>query len=106
MNSIEDKLKKMIVKASRINISENDINEKINLVDDLQLDSIDVMKLIIDIENQFSILFNEEDLLLDNLSSYGNLLNYIMKLTLKDIVLYLNSFTADILGMHWKMMSF
>ena len=84
MNIIEDKLKKMIVKASRINISENDINEKINLVDDLQLDSIDVMKLIIDIENQFSILFNEEDLLLDNLSSYGNLLNYIMKLTNKE----------------------
>ena len=76
INIIENRLRKLIVSNGE-DININDINESTDLVRDFNYDSLNIIQLIVDIENMFSIEINDEDLLLERLSHYKNLLEIL-----------------------------
>jgi len=73
----DEKLKKLVVKCSRIKISANDINENSNLMSDFGYDSISLIQLTVDIEKEFSMVSDDEVWILDLSSNYSNLKKYV-----------------------------
>ena len=59
-----------------LNLSENDnavITEQTNLIDDLSFDSVLMVSMIVEIESEFGITLDDDDLELDILSSVEQL---------------------------------
>ena len=76
MVDLETKLKELIVSCSE-NIDTKLIDKDTDLVRDLGFDSINIVKLVVEIECAFEIEIDEADLLVDKLSNYMNLLHVI-----------------------------
>ncbi len=60
--------------------SQEEISEDARLVEDLGIDSVLILQLIANIEMQFNITFDDEDLLVDKFSSISSLADYITEL--------------------------
>ena len=74
-NSINEKLKSLVKKAANIDSSINiSINENLN---NLGIDSLSFISLIVDIEYEFNIVFDDDMLLLEKFRSINDLANYI-----------------------------
>ena len=54
------------------------ISLETRLVENLGFDSISIMQLIVEIENQFGIIFEYNDLNFDTINKYCNLIMYIL----------------------------
>lgn len=72
---IQEKLNAIIYNVSGNNIS---IEDDINLVDDLSFDSLMIMELIMEIEDEFKITFDDSMFSISRLSSYSKILEYIL----------------------------
>lgn len=59
---IVEKLNKILIENGRIKISEEDIFEDSNLINDFGYDSLLIIKLIVEIEEEFNINFEDEEL--------------------------------------------
>lgn len=59
-------------------IGEEDIAKDSNLVDELGFSSIDIIRLVVQIENEFNIEIEDENLNFDSLSTYSNLYNIVL----------------------------
>lgn len=75
-------LYEMIANLAKIDVDQ--IREQTNLIDDLGFDSITIVLLIVEIETKFRIVFEDENLELDVLSSVNKLLNIINQKTSKE----------------------
>ena len=73
---VDRELKKIIATYVAVN-DISDINENTNLIEDLDMDSVGLISLIVEIEKNFSIHFEENELLVENITNYKNLLKYI-----------------------------
>lgn len=73
---VDRELKKIIATYVAVN-DISDINENTNLIEDLDMDSVGLISLIVEIEKKFSIHFEENELLVENITNYKNLLKYI-----------------------------
>ncbi len=73
MKENEKKLKRMIISKTEGEYNFQDINNKTNLIDDLGFDSIKMLQLILDLEREFMIEIDDEDLDFQILSIYKNL---------------------------------
>ncbi|CCL50728.1 acyl carrier protein [Clostridioides difficile] len=74
-----DKIKNIIHENTFVDL---DILNKVDNDEDLTnlgLDSINVVYVIGDIEENFGIVFNPEDLLLDNFSTYNKIISLLKK---------------------------
>ena len=76
-NSINEKLKQIIAKNMRIGISVDEINDDSDLINDFLFDSIQVLRLIADIEREFDIVVENEYLVIETLTKYRNLRDYV-----------------------------
>lgn len=77
---MEDKLKDLVLaSAKRQELTRDDLTEQTDLVDDLAFNSIDLVKLVVDIENVFDIEFDDELMDYEILTSYGNLREYVRR---------------------------
>ena len=76
---ISKKLKIIIQNISNEPISIDDINAQTNLIDDLSLDSIQLLQLIIDIEREFKIEISDEVYDQDQFTKYSELVNIIRR---------------------------
>lgn len=75
---IEEELKSIIYAYCRKGITVESISLETRLVENLGFDSISIMQLIVEIENQFGIIFEYNDLNFDTINKYCNLLMYIL----------------------------
>ena len=81
-SGLYDKLKNIVISCSKREINRNDIDESTNLIDDLSYDSVKIIELILKIEVDFDIEFDDDDLEIDVLSNFGRLAEIIQfKLT-------------------------
>lgn len=79
MNTLEIKKRLInIIMESVEEIGEEDIAKDSNLVDELGFSSIDIIGLVVQIENEFNIEIEDEDLNFDSLSTYSNLYNIVL----------------------------
>ena len=75
--NVQQRLYNLVLK-----LSENDnavITEKTNLIDDLSFDSVLMVSMIVEIESEFGITLDDDDLELDILSNVGQLIKLINK---------------------------
>ena len=63
----------------RKNISSEDIKEKTLLIEDLEYDSINLIELMVQIEQEFDIEFLSTEMVIDNINCFGSLLTFISK---------------------------
>ena len=61
--------------ANQFDVDESEITMETNLVNDLNADSLDFVDLIMSLEDEFSVEFNEEDA--DSFKTVGDVVNYI-----------------------------
>ena len=71
------RIDKTIVNSSNADINEQMLNSETDLVSDLMFDSISIISLVIELENEFNFEFGDDYLLLENLRQYSWLVNYI-----------------------------
>lgn len=76
---IEDKLKEQILTISKKKIDKRDINSNTNLIENLALDSVLIVQLMLELENVFNIIFEDEDIEDNTLTNYGKLLELVIK---------------------------
>jgi len=70
-----EKIKKVI--ADQLGIEEDKITPESSLVEDLKADSLDVAALLLELEEQYEIEIDEEDL--DTLRTVGDIVSYVEK---------------------------
>jgi len=78
-NDIESKLKEIIFTYSKAELKPEEIHNQTDLITDLGFDSISIIQLIVEIEDSFNIVFSDNDMDIEKLGSYGQLLQLIVK---------------------------
>jgi len=73
MSTTEEKVKKAI--SDQLGISVENINLNSHLVDDLDADSLDIVELTMELEEQFECLISTEEA--DNLQTVGDLVKWL-----------------------------
>ncbi len=76
-NNVNERLKQIVAKNLRIGISIEEINDNSNLISDFLFDSIQVLRLIADIEREFDIVVENEYLVIETLTRYSSLREYV-----------------------------
>lgn len=74
---IETKLKRIIIKNSKKQVSEDEINDRTNLINDFGYDSVQMIDFIVDVESEYNIRIDDEDLDLGVLTQYNTLKDFI-----------------------------
>ena len=77
--SFEKELKNLIIKNSILRISESEITDESDIINDFGYNSITIIQIVIDIEREFGIEFEEDDLAIDIIGNYKTLKEYIGK---------------------------
>lgn len=75
---IKGKLKKIIVDIASIAVGINEINDNTILTKDLGFDSVQIISLIVEIESQFDIEIEDEDLDIEKLTVFKTLTDMIV----------------------------
>lgn len=75
--NIERKLKALIVDITTEKVDSNSIDTNTDLINDLGFDSIEIIELIVEIENEFKIEIDDDDINMNILTTYSELLNMI-----------------------------
>lgn len=70
---------KLIIEQGKGEISGIEFRDELNLIEDLMFDSISLLELIVEIEDEFGIEFDEEDIDIDIFSNYGNLRKLLLE---------------------------
>ena len=70
-----DKIKEII--ANQLDIDVNEIQNDSNLIEDLKADSLDVVELIMDLEQEFDVEIPNEEL--ENIKTVEDIAKYIEK---------------------------
>ena len=71
--NIDQRLKEVIANVAKHDIDINIINEKTVLTLDLGYDSVQIIELIVELENEFNIQIDDDDLEIENLTIYKRL---------------------------------
>lgn len=75
---IKEKLKKIIVDIASIAVGISEINDNTILTKDLGFDSVQIISLIVEIESQFDIEIEDEDLDIEKLTVFKTLTDMIV----------------------------
>ncbi len=78
-NTVEAKLKELIIKNLLMNVSAEDITDETDLVRDFVLDSLQMLRLVWDIEIAFGISIQNQDSMVKLVSKYKILKEYVLK---------------------------
>lgn len=79
MNTIEKSkiLKEVIIRVARKSLGQNDITDETSLVKDLGFDSVQMVELIVEIESEFDIEIQDDDLDIEKLMIFKSLLDIV-----------------------------
>lgn len=74
---INQKLKETIVGTASREVQVSDINDNTVLTDDLGFDSVQIISLIVELEEQFNMEIEDDDLEIEKLTIYKNLYDIV-----------------------------
>lgn len=72
---IYDRVKEVLVE--QLGVDEGDVNEKASFQEDLDADSLDLVELIMELEDQFGVKISDEDA--QGIQTVGQAVDYISK---------------------------
>ena len=75
--TIQDRIKKLICDGLVVGVSFDDLNGNSSLINDLQLDSIQMIELITKLEGEFSIELEDEDFDFEVFSTIDSLASFV-----------------------------
>lgn len=75
--NLNEKLKKIIAEVALKEVNESIISDDVVLTSDLGYDSVQIIQLIVELESQFQIEIEDDDLDIDKLTIYRNLRDMI-----------------------------
>ncbi|HEX2926737.1 MAG TPA: acyl carrier protein [Ruminiclostridium sp.] len=78
-NTVESKLKELIIKNLLMKVSAEDITDETDLVRDFVLDSLQMLRLVWDIEITFGISIQNQDSMVNLVSKYKLLKDYVLE---------------------------
>lgn len=70
---VQEKVVKLVAEATKMDA--NNISEKTSFIDDLNLDSLDMVELMMKMEDEFGVEIPEDES--ENLKSIGDVVSYI-----------------------------
>ncbi|WP_411955428.1 acyl carrier protein [Alkalibacillus sp. S2W] len=73
MADVFDRVKKIIVE--RLDVDESKVTENASFKDDLEADSLDVVELVMELEDEFDLEISDEDA--EKINTVGDAVNYI-----------------------------
>lgn len=76
--NIKERLKKIIVDIAPISVDVSEINDDTVLTKDLGFDSVQIISLIVEIESQFDIEIEDEDLNIEKLTVLKTLTDVVV----------------------------
>ncbi|OQZ03203.1 MAG: hypothetical protein B6D35_00105 [Candidatus Brocadia sp. UTAMX2] len=78
--SIDNRVKKVIIERLKPNINVAEISKNTPLIGKgLGLDSVGVLELVVGLEQEFSIMFDDSEMNIELFENIGSLTNYINK---------------------------
>jgi len=75
--SIEDRLKSMIVERLFLRVAPEDIEDEKSLIDDYGADSVSLLELVVGLEEEFGIRVEDEDFDVAHFSSVAALAKFV-----------------------------
>ena len=75
MSSTSERVKDIIV--NKLGVSDDEVKDEAWFVEDLGADSLDIVELIMDLEEEFGIAVEDEELVPENLDSIKNVTEYL-----------------------------
>ena len=75
-DSIRAKVIEHLIAASDEDVKPEDVNETSSLRDDLDLSSLQAVTLVMDLEDEFGVVIEDEEI--ENLATVGDVLNIIL----------------------------
>ncbi|WP_391204469.1 acyl carrier protein [Psychrobacillus sp. L4] len=76
---MENIIKELIINNSKGQLTAEEIKEDSSLIEEFGFDSLQMIQLIIDIEEHFDFMFDEEDLFVEGLSTFGSFMRLVEK---------------------------
>lgn len=73
MSEVFDRVKQIII--DRLGVEADEINMEASFKDDLGADSLDVVELVMELEDEFNLEISDEDA--EKITSVGEVVNYI-----------------------------
>lgn len=74
---IEDRIKKILAREVMVRLKPEEIDSTASLIDDIGLDSIQVLELIVALEDEFGITLEDEDLSLELFKNVNSVAAYV-----------------------------
>lgn len=71
--NIDQRLKEIIAKVATQDVNAGNIHEETILTNDLGYDSVQIIELIVELENEFNLEIDDDDLEIENLTIYKKL---------------------------------
>lgn len=78
MKRVEEKLRSLLAEVAP-NSREIVVTEQTNLIDDLGFDSIMMMEFVVEIEENFDVVIDGDDLKVEIISNFGSLINLVFE---------------------------
>ena len=82
--NVDQKLRELIAKVATQDVDIDSINEDTLLTNDLGYDSVQLIELIVELENDFDIEIDDDDLEIENLTVYSKLHEMMERKTKED----------------------
>lgn len=77
---IEDRVKKVITERLKLNVNAEEISNNTPLIGKgLGLDSVGVLELVVGLEQEFDMMFDDSEMNIELFENIGSLTNYINK---------------------------
>ena len=73
----DNEIKKIILSIANSTISVTDITDNMNLIEDLNHDSIKMIQLIVEVEEKFNLFIDIENVPIKELYNVGTFINYV-----------------------------
>lgn len=78
-NNIDAKLKRIVIKLADSLVKSEEVNDNSHLISDFGYDSIQIIQLVVEIEKEFKMEFDDEDLTNETFLTYGSLKKTLAK---------------------------
>jgi acyl carrier protein len=77
VEDIEEQIKEMVVERCFLSIDPQDIDDEASLMDDVGLDSVQILEVVVGLEDVFGVVVDDSDFDIDNFRTVKAIADYV-----------------------------